>query len=137
MKESKRSMKDKLVQFVSKRRKESFVALGAFAAFALVFIGLGVESVSAFKVCSGGNMSGQMQETIKNFMTFLIAIAFGGGTLYAAFNHVKDIFDVGDGEPIWESEALYAAVGLPFGLFVIDFALSTVFNVDVSCLMPW
>lgn len=130
-----KALKDSTLSWVHENQSlvATFGAAGAFTA--ALALGASGFALAQFEVC-GQNMSGQLEEVISNLLMVIIGIAFAAAIVKSAIEEMKRAAGEG-GNKFWTTDAFKAALTLPIALLVAEFALATIFGVDIGCLMPW
>lgn len=110
----------------------AFLFAGVFAFGALFTID---PAAAAIEVCGQGGTSGNFQSTARDLVNFIVFIGVGGGSLYAGWEQVK--ITIGDGSEKDRNKILKGVVATPVLLYGMEFALDTIFDISITCLMPW
>lgn len=130
-------IKDKTYEVVKENPRIAMVAIGALSSMVVLTVLSFIEPASAqFKVCNADGLSTNMQEQFRRLTSFVVGGAVIAAILLAVYEHLQDIAGEG-GKEITKSDKIKGAIVLVIGLYFVQFALSSILQVQVSCIMPW
>jgi hypothetical protein len=131
-------LKKKLREKVQRNPRVAVAGVGMIVSAGL-FVALGAIDASmaqAFEVCGGDNIGGDLQDQLRRLTTALVVGALLVGFILGMVDHLETLRGSG-GDKLWESDAMRGAVSLVLGMYIVDFALSLIFQVNVTCILPW